>query len=122
AERPHFRDLGERPAQPRVLVERLLRPAHHPPGRGVVLGLVPRADQTPVVVDRAVGQVGAQVSAPAGDGEVIAVVADGVRTVALDGSLGERMRNVNLSHGATLLLSVRISNGPRDVWASATSD
>ena len=51
--------------QPGNLREHALRPAHHPSGMHVVGGLVPRADKVALLVDAAVGQVRAQVTASA---------------------------------------------------------
>jgi hypothetical protein len=57
--RPHAGDLGKR----------ALRTTNHPAGRHVVLCLMPGTDEAAVAIDGSTGEVGAKVSAFAGDGE-----------------------------------------------------
>ena len=69
--------------QPGYLREDALRAAHHPSGVDVIGRLVPWADQMALLVDRAVGQVRAQVPASARHREQLAAdVSDGVASGA----------------------------------------
>ena len=72
SKRPNFRQHLERPSESGDLRENLLGSADHLPVLDVVCGLVPRADQSPVL-DRSARQVCAQMSTPPRDREVVAV-------------------------------------------------
>src|ERR1700739_596641 len=80
SKRPNFRHHLERRSESGDLGENLLGSANHLPVLDVVSGLVPRADQSPVL-DRSARQVCAQMPTPPRDGEVFAVdVSNGIRS------------------------------------------
>src|ERR1700682_5779815 len=80
SKRPNFRQHLERRSESGDLGENLLGSADHLPVLDVVSGLVPRADQSPVL-DRSARQVCAQMSTPPRDREVFAVdVSNGIRS------------------------------------------
>lgn len=80
SKRPNFRQHLERRSESGDLGENLLGSADHLPVLDVVCGLVPRADESPVL-DRSARQVCAQMSTPPRDREVVAVdVSNGIRS------------------------------------------
>ncbi len=80
SKRPNFRQHLERRSESGDLREDLLGSADHLSVLDVVSGLVPRADQSPVL-DRSARQVCAQMSTPPRDREVFAVdVSNGIRS------------------------------------------
>ena len=79
-QRPNFRQHLECRSESGDLGENLLGSANHLPVLDVVSGLVPRADQSPVL-DRSAREVCAQMSTPPRDREVFAVdVSNGIRS------------------------------------------
>ena len=80
SKRPNFRQHLERRSESGDLREDLLGSANHLSVLDVVSGLVPRADQSPVL-DRSASKICAQMSTPPRDREVFAVdVSDGIRS------------------------------------------
>lgn len=56
-------------AEARDLGEDTLRAPHHHPGLDVVFGGMPGADEASIAIDRAIGEIGEEMSAPPGNGK-----------------------------------------------------
>src|ERR1700730_17281345 len=120
SKRPNFRQHLERCSESGDLGENLLGSANHLPVLDVVSGLVPRADQSPVV-DRSARQVCAQMSTPPRDREVFAVdVSNGVRSRTGHrprGQVGNRAHGDLLCHASLqsspTVLNTSLSTYPR---------